>query len=307
MLQAVIEIQRLKDQAVSGEIELAYLDEGGFSAVHPNRSAWTQRGQCHLIEAKRSKRLNVLAALLSSCQVLSAKYWQTTTADVLVGFVGLLRQQVSKSVTVFLYNASIHKAKSSRSFTQWLSTQGVTLYFYRPTALNSIVSSGCDTRSNTHGWRSDAELPKTWKPMWSTFWTTFGRHTNLIFMAVDLLLFAYRAEFDLYNKDNSMENQKIATLKPRIQVKIKIILNISNHSEDDVRYLVHPVLKIHRDRAIFHPVVAEGSRRLWLFSGLCNPDQDEAGWPERRPWRTCVHFQSAQTPTSFCKKAHGAD
>ena len=70
--------------------------------MHPNRSAWTQRGKCHLIEAKRGKRLNVLAALLSSGRVLSAKYWETTTADVFVGFLALLRQQVGKPVTVIL-------------------------------------------------------------------------------------------------------------------------------------------------------------------------------------------------------------
>ena len=127
--QAAIEIQSLKEQAASAEIELAYLDEAGFSAVHPNRSAWTQRGKCHLIEAKRGKRLNVLAALLSSGRVLSAKYWETTTADVFVGFLALLRQQVGKPVTVILDNASIHKAKSTRVFTQWLAKQGVTLYF----------------------------------------------------------------------------------------------------------------------------------------------------------------------------------
>ena len=127
--QAAIEIQSLKDQAASGDIELVYLDEAGFSAVHPNRSAWTPRGKCHLIEAKRGKRLNVLAALLSSGKVLSAKYWQTTTADVFVGFLGWLRQQVTKPLTVILDNASIHKAKSIGPCIEWLKKQGVSLYF----------------------------------------------------------------------------------------------------------------------------------------------------------------------------------
>ena len=108
--QAAIKIQVLNDQAANGDIELAYLDEAGFSAVHPNRSAWAERGTCHLIEAKRGKRLNVLAALLSSGQMLSAKYWENTTAEVFIGFLGWLRQQVDKPLTVILDNASIHKA-----------------------------------------------------------------------------------------------------------------------------------------------------------------------------------------------------
>ena len=113
-------------------MELAYLDEAGFSAVHPNRSAWTQRGQCHLIEAKRSKRPNVLGALLSNGEMLSAAYWETTTADVFVGFLGWLRQQVSKPLTVVLDNASIHKAKSIQPLIAFLKTQGVTLHFLPP-------------------------------------------------------------------------------------------------------------------------------------------------------------------------------
>ncbi len=97
--------------------------------MHPNRSAWTPKGQRHLIEAKRGKRLNVLAALLSSGRLVSARYWQTTTADVFVGFLALLKQQVTKPLTVILDNASIHTAKSTRPFVQWLGKQGVTLHF----------------------------------------------------------------------------------------------------------------------------------------------------------------------------------
>ena len=95
---------------------MVYLEEVGFSAVHPNRSAWTERGKCYLIEAKRDKRLNVLAALLSSGQVL--KYWENTTADVFVGFLSWIKQQVDKPLTVILDNACIHKAKSIQPLTQ---------------------------------------------------------------------------------------------------------------------------------------------------------------------------------------------
>ena len=130
--QAAIEIKSLTEQAASGDIELAYLDEVGFFAVHPNRSAWAPRGQCHLIEAKRSKRLNVLGALLSSGKMLSAAYWETTTADVFVGFLSWLRQQVSKPLTVILDNASIHKAKSIQPLLALLKKQGVTLHFLPP-------------------------------------------------------------------------------------------------------------------------------------------------------------------------------
>ena len=123
----------LREQAAAGDIELAYVDEVGFASVHPNRSAWTPVGEQHLIEAKRGKRLNVLGALLSSGGLFSAKLWQKTTADLFVGFLGLLKAHVTKAgakpLTVVLDNASIHKAKATRHVVEHLKKQGVTLYF----------------------------------------------------------------------------------------------------------------------------------------------------------------------------------
>ena len=52
---AQAEIETLRAQAAAGEIVLAYVDEAGFSQVHPNRSAWTPTGKRHLIEAKRGR------------------------------------------------------------------------------------------------------------------------------------------------------------------------------------------------------------------------------------------------------------
>ena len=74
--QAQADIEDLRNQAASGEIVLAYVDEVGFSQVHPNRSACTLKGERHLIEAKRRKRMNVLAAMLSTDKLFSARLSQ---------------------------------------------------------------------------------------------------------------------------------------------------------------------------------------------------------------------------------------
>lgn len=129
---AQIEIEVLRAQAAAGEIVLAYVDEVGFSQVHPNRSAWTPRGEQHLIEAKRGKRLNVLAAMLSTGGLFSTKLWQTMTSDAFTGFIGLLKEHVGKPLVVILDNASIHKAKANRHIIEFLGTQGVKLYFLPP-------------------------------------------------------------------------------------------------------------------------------------------------------------------------------
>jgi hypothetical protein len=85
---------------------LGYCDEAGFAQAHPNRCAWTPKGERHLIEAKRGKRLNVLGALLSTGDLFSAKLWQSTTGDAFIGFIGLLKEYVGKPLTIILDNAS---------------------------------------------------------------------------------------------------------------------------------------------------------------------------------------------------------
>jgi hypothetical protein len=79
-------------------ITVAYLDEAGFAQVHPNRSAWTPVGEQHAIPAVRGKRLNVIAACLSTGQVMQRRVWGTLLPRLLfVGFLGLLRQQVAQT------------------------------------------------------------------------------------------------------------------------------------------------------------------------------------------------------------------
>jgi hypothetical protein len=126
------ELEKLRAQAQAGEIELAYLDEAGFAQVHPNRSAWTPRGEQHLIDAPRGKRLNVIAALLSSGTVVHAHYWQTSTAETFLGFVEYLRRQVNKPLVIVLDNASIHDAAAIRPALALLEKQGVKFEFLSP-------------------------------------------------------------------------------------------------------------------------------------------------------------------------------
>ena len=111
---------------------MAYVDEAGFSAAHPNRSAWTPTGARHLIEATRGKRLNVLAAMISTGELFSAKLWQNTTSEVFAGFLGLLTKHVDKPLTVILDNASIHKSKMLQPIINLLKSKGLTLYFLPP-------------------------------------------------------------------------------------------------------------------------------------------------------------------------------
>ena len=126
------EIRELVIKAERGEIELAYVDEAGFAQAHPNRSAWTRVGERHMIYARRGKRLNILGALLSSGELFAVKLWETTTALLFAGFLGLLATHVGKPLTVILDNASVHKAKAIQPLLKVLEQKGLTLYFLPP-------------------------------------------------------------------------------------------------------------------------------------------------------------------------------
>lgn len=113
---------------------MAYVDESGFAQAHPNRSAWTGKGreQRHMIDARRGKRLNVVGALLSSGGLFAVTMWETMTALLFAGFLGLLMQQVSKPLVVILDNASVHTAKAIEPLLALLKAQGLRLYFLPP-------------------------------------------------------------------------------------------------------------------------------------------------------------------------------
>lgn len=114
------------------EIDLAYCDEAGFTPAHPNRSAWTPVGECHTSDALRGKRLNVVGALLSSGELFTVKLWETMTALLFAGFLGLLMEHVDKPLVVILDNASVHKAKAIEPLLNVLERRGLKLYFLPP-------------------------------------------------------------------------------------------------------------------------------------------------------------------------------
>lgn len=63
-------------RAQAGEFELAYVDEVEFAPQPPNHSAWSKVGETHAVLSKRSQRLNIIGALLSSGRLTMAKLWQ---------------------------------------------------------------------------------------------------------------------------------------------------------------------------------------------------------------------------------------
>jgi transposase len=63
--------------------------------------------------------------------LFTAKFWETTTAALFGGFLGLLLESVGGPLTVILDNASIHKAKEIQPLLA-PEEKGLTLYFLPP-------------------------------------------------------------------------------------------------------------------------------------------------------------------------------
>lgn len=130
--QARQELDELIQQAQRGEIELAYVDEAGFAAQPPNRAAWSKVGETHAVVAKRSQRLNVIGALLSSGRLLIARLWRSVEGLWFFGFLMALIERVNKPLVVILDNASIHTAKALGPYWAMLEEKGLRFYFLPP-------------------------------------------------------------------------------------------------------------------------------------------------------------------------------
>ena len=111
---------------------LAYLDEAGFSAVHPNRSAWTSIGLQHLIAAIRGKRLNVLAAMMSTGELESTQFTGSMNSEILIAFLNEISDKYTTPITFIVDNASVHRSKKVSKHMIELEKKGIKLYFLPP-------------------------------------------------------------------------------------------------------------------------------------------------------------------------------
>lgn len=90
------------------------------------------RGSMSCEYAQRGKRLSVVGALLSLGELFAAKLWETMTAPLFVGFLGLRMEHVGKLLVVILDNASVHKAKEIEPLLKVLQGKRLKLYFLTP-------------------------------------------------------------------------------------------------------------------------------------------------------------------------------
>ena len=136
-----------------------------------------------MIQAIRGKRLNVLAALISTGKLFNAKLWNTTKSDAFAGFLCLLYKHVGKAFTVILDNATIQKSKEVQPFIKYLEEQGVKFYFLPPYSLELNRIKRLWHKMKYTWIAPSSETLRRWNPILMTYLKTSGLNSNSRFSA----------------------------------------------------------------------------------------------------------------------------
>ena len=119
--------------AKAGKIEVAYLDESGFSVKHPTVYAWTEIGKVHLMDAsKNGARLNVIGAFMSSGHLESTQFTGSATSDTVIDFIEDFSKKYddeNKPLTIILDNASIHTSNKMKEKIIEFKKSNISFYF----------------------------------------------------------------------------------------------------------------------------------------------------------------------------------
>ena len=106
--------------------QVADQQELSMQTVSATRRRWLAQGLAGLPDRARSGAPSKLTAAETH------RLWCTCNAFLFVGFLGLLRQQVPKPLTIILDNAPFHTARAIQPLLEVLRRQGVTRYLLPP-------------------------------------------------------------------------------------------------------------------------------------------------------------------------------
>ncbi len=92
----------------TGEIDLYYFDESGFSLTPCVPYAWQAKGETIELPSSRSKQINVVGFLSRSCQFQSFVFEQSITAEVVVACINEFVKTLTRPTTLLIDNAPTH-------------------------------------------------------------------------------------------------------------------------------------------------------------------------------------------------------
>lgn len=119
---ALKEIKELVKQVDSGDEDLYYFDESGFTLEPSVPYAWQNIGQQIEIPSSKSARLNVLGFIDRNCNFESYVFEGTITTECVIACFNEFAKKITKKTTVIIDNASIHTSnKFKENIELWKS------------------------------------------------------------------------------------------------------------------------------------------------------------------------------------------
>tara|TARA_B100001079_G_C16320599_1_gene474473 strand:- start:8 stop:586 length:579 start_codon:yes stop_codon:yes gene_type:complete len=105
------EIEKLNQRSASGEIDLYFGDESGFSLVPVVPYAWQPVGETIEIKSSLSKRINVLGFLSKNKDFKCITLEGSVNSDCIISAIDALFVDVKKETWLVLDNAPVHRSK----------------------------------------------------------------------------------------------------------------------------------------------------------------------------------------------------
>jgi transposase len=130
--QAKEEIEALHAQEASGELDVRYFDETGFSLVPVVPYAWQRVGETIGIPDSRSKRLNVLAFWSKEQDFQATTVQGRVTSQTVIACFDKFSQTIKKKTVVIIDNASVHTSSQFKEKRDEWEKRGLSIK-YLPT------------------------------------------------------------------------------------------------------------------------------------------------------------------------------
>jgi transposase len=123
------ELDKLKEQESTGEIEIRYVDESGFCLIPYIPYAWQERKQKIEIPSQQSKRLNVLGFLTRDNQLEVYTFNCSINSDVVIACIDKFCEKITKKTVLVMDNSSIHQNNFLWNKEQEWAEKGLEIFF----------------------------------------------------------------------------------------------------------------------------------------------------------------------------------
>lgn len=125
----VKELDKLKEQESTGEIEIRYVDESGFCLIPYIPYAWQERKQKIEVPSQQSKRLNVLGFLSRQNELEVYSFECSINSDVIVACIDKFCEKITKKTILIMDNSSIHQNNFLWNKEEEWAEKGLEIFF----------------------------------------------------------------------------------------------------------------------------------------------------------------------------------